>query len=96
MKKAKSVRRKLGSEFKAKVAIAALKEEKTLSELGSQFEVHPMQIVQWKKRLASEAHTLFEGAAKTKNEAEELALFAKIGRLEMENDYLQKKLGTIR
>jgi transposase len=96
MSKVASKRRKLGGEFKAKVAIEAIKEQRTLSELGVHFKVHPMQITTWKKRLSSEAHTLFDHGKATKSEGSEKELFEKIGRLEVENDFLQKKLGTIR
>ncbi len=96
MKKTGSKRRKLGGEFKARVALAAIRENKTLSELGAHFEVHPMQITTWKKRLTGEAHTLFDKGKSTRPEDLEKDLYEQIGRLKMENDFLQKKLGTIR
>jgi transposase len=97
MSKVRGKRRKLGSEFKAKVAVAAIKEEKTISELGAQFEVHPMQVVTWKKQALSEMHRLFEKGEAQKSEENKVEdLYVKIGRLEMENDYLQKKLGIVR
>jgi transposase len=54
-------RRKLGAEFKARVALAALREDRTLAQLCAQFEVHPNQITEWKKQLCSRATEVFSG-----------------------------------
>ena len=88
---ARKQRRKLTAEFKAKVALAALREDKTMAELCAQFEVHPNQIGEWKKQLVSRATEVFGGAELT--EPVDLdPLHAKIGQLALENDFLERAL----
>jgi len=91
----KRVRRNFGTEFKAKVALEAIKGEQTLSELAQRFEVHPNQIVQWKKELLDRAGEIFEKASKPRKGPDVKALHAKIGQLTMENDFLSVALGRI-
>ena len=91
----KKTRRKFRSEFKSKVAIEALKERFTLVELAKKYELHPNQISAWKQEFLEKSAMIFE--TKNKNTAESKAqdvdkLFNKIGRLEMENDFLKKNL----
>ncbi len=88
-------RRNHSSAFKAKVALAAVKGERTLAELTEQFDVHPNQIQDWKKRLVEGAEDVFGGNAveAQHNEKEVEKLHAKIGQLAMENDFLSKFLG---
>jgi len=91
-------RRNHSAGFKAKVALEALKGERTLAELSEQFEVHPNQIQDWKKRLVDGAEDVFGGnaveAQHTEREIEQL--HAKVGQLTMENDFLSKFLGRDR
>ncbi len=91
-------RRKFSSEFKAKVALAAIKEQETLAELSREFDVHSNQILKWKKEFLENMSAAFE----RKNEFEDLEkerdrLYKKVGQLEMEKDWLKKtadKLGV--
>lgn len=90
----KKTRRKFTNEFKAKVAIEALKERYSLSELAEKFEIHPTQITKWKKDFLENASAAFDGSGKTQeqNEVDVDKLYAKIGRLEIERDFLKKSL----
>lgn len=95
---ARRKRRNHSPAFKAKVALAAVRGDRTLAELAEQFDVDPNQIQDWKKRLLKDAEEVFgDGASKaTHNELEAEKLHAKIGRLTMENDFLAKALGRDR
>ena len=87
-------RKNHSKEFKAKVALEAVKGMHTLSELASRYKIHPTQIGQWKKQLMEGAPQLFErGYSSAVSDEEKLTapLFQEIGRLKMEVDFLQKK-----
>ena len=86
-------RRNHSPAFRAKVALAALKGDKTLSELATQFDVHPTQITQWKAQLLERAADLFEGGLRsTEPPVDLMVLHAKIGQLALENDFLEGAL----
>ena len=90
-------RRNHSAAFKAKVALAALKGDKTLAELAEQFEVHANQITQWKTQLLERASDVFATAAERTEAAgpDVKELHAKIGQLAMENDFLAAALGRV-
>jgi transposase-like protein len=93
--KMKRERRNHSPKFKAKVAVAALRGDRTLAELAQQFDVHPNQIQDWKARVVHEAEHLFENGTHVRREPEKEVkeLHAKIGQLTMERDFLSGKLG---
>jgi len=87
----KKNRRAFTGAFKAQVAIAALKERETAAELSKRFEVHPNMISKWKQESIERLSEVFETKAPEANsEAEKERLYAKIGQLEMERDWLKK------
>jgi transposase-like protein len=79
--------------LKAKVALAALKGDKSMSELASQFDLHPTQIGRWRQRLLDGAAELFEDGRRRgpSEEVDRDELYAQIGRLQMEVEWLKKK-----
>jgi len=86
------------NEYKAKVVLAALREDRTLSELGSEYGVHPITIGVWKKVVKEGLPRLFrDGRFSNGQEKEQKVLieklYGKIGEVEVENDWLKKKLG---
>ena len=88
-------RRKFKADFKAKVALAAIKEQQTIEEICKKFEIHPTQANQWKREFVSNAASLFEKEKDLQvqdNEKLLQALYAQIGQLKVENDCLKKKL----
>jgi transposase len=91
----KRTRRVFGGEFRAKVALAAVKGDQTLSQLAHHFKVHANQVSAWRKELLDRAAELFEDGRKRKAVAEEEEsveeLYAQIGRLKMQLEWLKKK-----
>ena len=90
----KRPRQKHSGAFKAKVALEAVKGDRTLNELAGHFEVHPSQIVQWKQRLVAGANDLFSGGGeRDAAQEEELRgrLYQEIGQMKVELDWLKKK-----
>lgn len=83
----KRTRRNHTKNFKAKVALTALRGDKTLAEIAQQYEVHPNQVTDWKKQLQERATDVFEGsgAAKADTMPDLKVLHAKIGQLTLEN-----------
>lgn len=91
-------RRQLSSAFKAKVALEALKGDRPLSEIASEYEVHPNQITQWKKLLLENSAAIFSGKQeKTEQDfdKERDNLYRQIGQLQVEVDWLKKKTGHL-
>lgn len=91
------MRKKFPDEFKAKVALAALKGDKTIAELAAEFEVHPSQINTWKATIKDRLADLFStpsgGADKMKEQKDLIEqLYKSVGRMQVENDWLKKKL----
>ena len=91
-------RRLHSGEFKAKVAIAALKSDKTVNELASTFQVHPMQVSQWKKQAIEGLPELLTDRRRGRDkDGQELldSLYQQIGQLKVELDWLKKKSGLL-
>jgi transposase len=89
-------RRSFSDEFKAKVALETLKEQQTIAQIASRYEVLPAQVSQWKSQLLEKLPVLFSGGRKREKaeedwQAREAQLFQKIGQLEVERDWLKKK-----
>ena len=88
----KKKRRKFTSAFKATVAIEALKERETLAELSKRFEVHPNMISKWKQEFLERSSEVFDKKSEGESGVDPEKLYAKIGQLEIENDFLKKSL----
>jgi transposase-like protein len=89
-------RRQHSGEFKAKVALEAIRGERTINELAAEYGVHPVQITQWKKVALEALPKIFSsrhGAKHKEEEALKAALYQQIGQLKVELDWLKKKVG---
>jgi transposase-like protein len=89
---ARRQRRNHAGEFKARVALAAIRGDKTLAEVAEHFEVHPHQVTEWKRQLLERAGDVFEGGRRKEAPVDLKALHAKIGQLTLENDFLEGAL----
>jgi len=92
-------RKRYSKEFKSRVAMDALKGQKTVSEIASEYKIHPNQVSQWKKKAMAGMSELF--ARGKNNEVEELEserdrLYRKVGQLQVEVDWLKKVTGPMR
>ena len=90
----KQKRRRFSAVFKARVVRAALREDKTLAELASEFEVHPHQIAEWKRQAIEMLPEIFSRRRKSDEQAQEQQtdrLYQQIGQLQVELDWLKKK-----
>lgn len=89
-------RRRFKAEFKAQIALEAIRGQKTINELASKYEIHPNQITQWKRQLLESAKDVFSTARSRKKRSEEYEknnLYQEIGKLKVELDFLKKKSG---
>lgn len=87
-------RRQFTAEFKSRVALAAIKGEKTVAQLATEFEVHPVQVTQWKKQLLEALPEVFgKRRERSDKDHEDLTdqLYREIGKLKIEKDFLEKK-----
>lgn len=92
----KKERKSYTAAFKAKVALEAIKGQRTINEIASAFEVHPNQVTQWKKQAVTQLSEIFSnGRARAESAEEELRnqLYQQIGQLKVELDWLKKKSG---
>ena len=87
-------RKKYSPEFKAKVALAALKNEMTTAELAARFGVHPTMIASWKRSLLEGVADIFDKGQRSRKQTDEQIdeLYRQIGKLQVERDFLSKKL----
>ena len=91
------IRKRHSAAFKAKVALEAAKQDKTIAELAKQHQVHPVQISQWKKQLLDGLEGIFENGSASRRPVPEKAqaeLYEQIGRLQMELAWAKKKSGV--
>lgn len=90
------MRKSYSKDFKAKIALEAIRNESTIQELAQKYDVHPNQISQWKKQLLDNVGDIFERPNKKKKdldatEQKESELYKNIGQLQVENQFLKKK-----
>ncbi len=92
----KNKRKQYSADFKAKVALAAIRDEKTISDLASHFGVHPTMINTWKRALLEGASEIFDKGQKSRKQMESQVdeLYRQTGQLKVERDFLAKGLGS--
>ena len=93
-----TTRKQYSARFKAKVALEAIRGDRTLSQLASQYQVHPVQIGHWRKTALEQMQELFVDGRSRKgahHDADRDALYEQIGRLKVELDWLKKKAGLL-
>ena len=91
-KSARRTRRTHSPAFKARVALAALRDDKTMAELCKEFELHASQVIEWKRQLLEGAADVFGGGGQATVPVDLAPLHAKIGQLALENDFLERAL----
>ena len=92
-------RRRFSAEFKAKVALEAIRGEQTIQDLASRYELHPNMITNWKRQAIDNMAAVFSAGAERGNQADDAQikdLHAKIGQLTVERDFLAKAFGRVR
>ena len=95
----KTRRRRFSAEFKAKVALEAIRGEQTIQELASRYELHPNMITNWKRQAIENLAAIFAGTIERSNKGDDAQikdLHAKIGQLTVERDFLAKAFGRVR
>jgi putative transposase len=95
----KTQRKRYSGEFKARIALVALREQQTINEIGSEYAIHPGLVSQWKKQALEEMPTLFNDRRENNREEEEALrdqLYQQIGQLKVELDFLKRKAGVTR
>jgi transposase-like protein len=95
----KRQRKQYSAELKGKIAVEAVKGQRTIQEIGSHYSIHPSQVTQWKKQLLEGAAEVFSTGKDHAAEAEEqlkAELYQQVGKLQMELDWLKKKSGLSR
>jgi len=95
----KRQRRQYSADWKAKVALEAIKGQRTVQEIASHYEVHPTLVTHWKKQLLEGAAEIFSNGKRVAADAEEelkAELYQQIGKLQVEVDWLKKKSGLSR
>jgi transposase-like protein len=93
-----TTRKQYSGKFKARVAIEAIRGEKTLNQLSSRFGVHPVQIAHWRRAALEQLEENFVDGRRRKGRGEEMekeVLYAEIGRLKVELDWVKKKAGLL-
>ncbi|OMH39821.1 transposase [Desulfurobacterium indicum] len=90
-------RKNYSPEFKAKVAIEAIKGEKIISQIASEFGIHPVLVTKWKKQFLENSHKVFSAEGNKEKELQKTIdeLYKQIGQLKVEKDFLSRKLGLL-